>query len=393
MGNEKLIKDISSGARYLLMLMSRPLGLVENKIKDKNIRDFVNISSLSERSVIKYLSELKESGILSSERHVIFKKGRGENSYTLHEKFNLSMKHTEIVDMVLFLNDLKPMQKFIFITLLSSSDDFGVVDGLGLVGLTKLTGMGPQTIKDHLMKMIELGFVFGYSPGGNIEIFPSKVKGMFYLNLVKYESSQLKIVLLEKSLPYNDIIKYHSQNNEVNSKVGRYIKNLSPKSKAIFFNSLTCKVDKFSGGMLTKIVKLKTEINLVQSFIDSLQQNVFKIDGGRVKTVNYAQFRKHLSNFNFFNYIKEDIRKEFLHEWLDNPSLEKEPAHKMFPIAKELSEEVIYLVHLYAFWMYFDVLLPDGMKFAVIRKCKNGSPNEELKSPPCILVGKPISQI
>ena len=387
----KRLDSLSTGARYFLMHLCNLIGVVEKIVEGKNIYELSKISGLSERSVNKYIKELKEKEIIDVSRNVIFGKGPGKNIYYLYEKIQTSLIKSNFTDKVLSSYTIKPFHKFILVTMLSYSDDFGVVEGLGLTDLSKLTGLSQKALKDNLTEMFDLDLLFGYSPGGNSQIVRGKVKGVFYLNLVRYKCSDLKIIKNEKSLTCNNIIKYFYENTLVKTKLNIYIQSLSQANKRILFNLITCKVDKYTGILLTQIVKPGDEFakKYVQSFIEHLQSDVFNVDTPRARIidVNLPLFRKTLKKFTFFNNTIKDIHNSFLQEWLVSPPDNSDESFKFYNIAKELSDEVVYLVHLYAFWIYFEMFIK-AKKFSVIRKGSISKSGEELQSAPCLLIGK-----
>lgn len=392
LSNEKNLKDLSMGGRYILMHLSKLIGLVEKEVKNVSIIKLAKLSGMCERSVHKYLKELKESNVIEINRSVIFGKGPGQNNYWLFERINLTMKHEEIVDQVLRYSDLNPLQKFIYITLLSLSDEFGVVKNVGLIRLSNLIAISPQALKVNLSIISELGFLFGYSPGGNIELIPGKGKSVFYLNLIRFEHSELKCEIDQKFLTYNDVTSYFIKNKKVKTKLNYYIQSLSQNNKKTFFNLINSKVDEFTGVLITQIANPPDQFHekYIGSYIAYLKKNIFELDKNNHKVVGVklGLFRKTLKDFTYFSKIRSDIQSYLLGEWDIKKTVENDEALNIHNIAKDLSDEIIYLVHLFGFWMYFDIFSPEGKKYMVIRKYHSEKSDEGLSESSCKLISK-----
>lgn len=389
LSNDKNLKDVSMGGRYILMHLSRLIGEVEKEVKNVSITKLAKLSGMCDRSVHKYLNELKESNVIEINRNVIFGKGPGQNSYWLFEKISLTMKHEKIVDRVLLSGELNAQQKFIYITLLSLSDEFGVVRNVGLTRLSNLIAISRQALKANLSIISELRFLFGYSPGGNVEIIPGKGKSVFYLNLIRFKPSELKCEIEQKFLTYNDVTSYFIKNKKIKTKLNCYIQSLSTNNKKTFFNLINSKVDEFTGALITQIANTTDEfkVKYIGSYIAHLKENIFVLDKNnhKVVSVKLGLFRKTLKTFTHFSIMRSDIQNYLLGE---SDTKKTDEALKLHNIAKDLSDEIIYLVHLFAFWMYFDIFSPEGKKYVVIRKYHSEKSDEGLSESSCMLISK-----
>jgi len=109
---------------------------------------------------------------------------------------------------------------------------------------------------------------------------------------------------------------------------------------------------------------------------------------GKVGSVYYERFRECLISFQIFNYTIEDIKKEFLHEWFNKPPASTDSNYSLYLAVNELSNEVLFLAHLYAFWMKIDLFMLKGKQFSVIRKFSENSLASKTYSSTPILLGK-----
>jgi len=363
MAANKNLKQLSWGARYILLILSRYLiGYIHSTVKDKTVKDLANKSFLSERSVSNHIKELNELGIIGIERELIFGKGRGVNSYTLYERFYSKTigLHSLIIDRILFISNLTPIQKFILIILVSKADGFGVIKGLGFSGLMKMSGISRNALKANVRELIDNDFIFDYTTGGNLPIFLGKIKGVFYLNFIRYNKGDLinygqsdtniNYTSLELTQRFNKGFKFidfdvqEHFDNIKDKELKEYLNSLTAHSYSVFFNIITSMVHFYSGALLSIIQKaiLQKDIDFT-AFISELKDCVFEVKGaGSIISVDLIKFREVIKNITGFmcGELYTEIRKELFNNF--------SAVDKLDELRNKIYSEVKFLVTYYA---------------------------------------------
>ena len=142
---------------------------------------------------------------------------------------------------------------------------------------------------------------------------------------------------------------------------------------------INSKVDEFTGALITQIANTTDEfkVKYIGSYIAHLKENIFVLDKNNHKVVSVK--------LGLFSIMRSDIQNHLLGE---SDTKKTDEALKLHNIAKDLSDEIIYLVHLFAFWMYFDIFSPEGKKYVVIRKYHSEKSDEGLSESSCMLISK-----
>jgi DNA-binding MarR family transcriptional regulator len=205
--NNKIINKLSYTSKYLLLHLSKLTdGLINNVVRYKTIRNLKDITSLSERTVSSSLQELESVGAIKIERDYVFGKGRGVNSYIVFERYDLAnqIKQKDIFEYVLKISDLNHLQKLMFFILLRNANDLGIVQKVTFSDLAKDIGIKDNTLKSNIRILIEKGFLYNYLSGGNLPIFSGKSISRFYINIARYEFTDvIDFILSYDSFHYN----------------------------------------------------------------------------------------------------------------------------------------------------------------------------------------------
>ena len=78
---------------------------------------------------------------------------------------------------------LNPKTKFLLIVLLLKADNYGVVRGVGLAELGKLTGMKKSRVQGQLDVLLAQGYIHSLFPGITSTHLFGKVETVYFLNL------------------------------------------------------------------------------------------------------------------------------------------------------------------------------------------------------------------
>lgn len=380
----KNIKKLSWGTRYVLLILSRfPIGIINSIVKDITISELANRSSLSEKTVSNHIKELQKLEIIDIERDLIFGKGRGVNTYKLFDKFDSKCTglHNLIIERILFISDLTPIQKFILINLVSKADDFGVVKGIGFTGLMKMSGVCRNALKSNLRALIDKDFIFDYTSGGNLPVFLGKIKGNFYINFTKYKKNDLTnhtnnyapidYSSLEVTQRFNKGFKFidfdvqEHFNKIENVELKEYLSSLTDHSYSVFFNIITSAVYFYTGDLLTLIRRATLQQNKdFNTLISELKEGVFEVKpGGSIANVDFIKFREVIKNIRglMWGEIYVDIKKELFKNFRTEDDLSK--------LRKKIYSEIVFLITYYALRIHLQLidLSPYPNKYTIVR--------------------------
>lgn len=86
--------------------------------------------------------------------------------------------------------NLSLANRLLLAVLLSRSDEFGVVSGLGSTELCALVGLKIPSLPQRLAKLVELGLIRRHVPGVASSIFSRKLKSIYILNLNHHQISR-----------------------------------------------------------------------------------------------------------------------------------------------------------------------------------------------------------
>lgn len=392
----KFTKNTSWGARYVLLILSKlTAGVINPVVRYKTIDDLANESSLSNRTVSTHIHELKELGIIDVERELIFGKGRGVNSYRLFQRFDLKIKssgmHSIIIERVLGISDLTPIQKFILIILINEADDFGVVINFGVSKLIQVTGISRSAIKVNLQEMVRSNFLYGVTAGGTLPIFLGKSKSAFYLNFSRFPQNMLNTLpnkgggkfevvrLFNDGFKFIDIdvVKYFKF--YVSKKSKKYLNTLNEQKVHTFLNIISKVVDNHSGNLLTTIKRKEAlQDNSFKSSVAELKKDAFIIKiGCNIDRFNQASFKVCIDALKDYEWgmLRKNVKEDLFQE----PNFNFDAPDELNELRRTLFNEVIYLINYYAFVTYFkliDTSLPPR-KYAIVRGNPSSSKQEK----------------
>ena len=403
MNSNKNFKKSSWGARYILLILSRiNIGLIDKLVNNLTVSELVNKSYLSEKSVSNHIKELKELDLIDVERDLIFGKGRGVNTYKLYEKFDSRSTglHNLIIERILFISNMPPIQKFILIILISEADDFGIVKGLGYSQLMKLSGISRNALKTNLRELINNDFIFEYAAGGNLPIFLGKIKGTFYVNFIRYKENDLlhnkwnntsiDYSVLEVSQRFNIGFKFIDFNvheyfkNIKDQELNEYFNSLTEHSYSVFFNIIISTVHLYSGALLTELQRLTHQKDKdVNSIISELKKHAFDIGmAGSIINVDLTKLRDLLKSIRGFKWgqIHVDIKNELFKNFTTVDNLDK--------IRRRIYSEIIFLINYYAFRTHFQLINTSSHlnKYTIVRDFRNRKDQDKDFQPSMLLL-------